>query len=232
VHAAIALATVLGAATLDPGDVPLRTLGLQMIHDGWLGALDDQHTWLPSAITSSNVFMTVISLLVLTRVPNEATRAQAFRALTKLRKATVGWWNGGICACCLVGGMRDADVLGELRATLHEMPEEASPPPGATVLHEEDIVPIRYRSRITGWAWKDDPLRRHAQPVTAPPNPRVTFTRADWLFAYWMARGAGLLRPRRGPGAAEGVYRMGVDVPSWRRSAAPPPGGFGFGRSR
>lgn len=234
VHAAIALATVLGAATLNPGDETLRNLARGMLGDGWPAALDDQHTFVPSAITSSNVFMTVISLLVIARVEHEDARQQAGRALGKLRRATVGWWNAGLCACFLVAGMDHPDVVAEVRATLDAMPEDPTPPVGTQILNEDEIVPIRFRTRITGWAWKEDVKRRHAAPVDAPPNPNVTFTRADWLFAYWMARGAGKLRPEGGPGAVEGAVRIGLDLPPWRRPAPQPERlpSFGFGGDR
>jgi hypothetical protein len=52
------------------------------------------------------------------------------------------------------------------------------------------------------WAWKNDPFRAEWGVERATPSREKTYTRADWLFAYWLARAAGALDP--GPAAGAG----------------------------
>jgi hypothetical protein len=49
----------------------------------------------------------------------------------------------------------------------------------------------------------------------AKPTPIVYWTGADWLFAYWLARAAGELKPRTGPGAEPGAHPIAAPRPVW-----------------
>ena len=51
------------------------------------------------------------------------------------------------------------------------------------------------------------------------PHPTATYTRADWLFAYWLARAAGSLKPKSGPGASDAPPPMAVEMPAWAHAA-------------
>ena len=47
--------------------------------------------------------------------------------------------------------------------------------------------------------WKADPWREEVDLEVAVPSRMTTYTRADWLFAYWLARAAGELDPGSAP---------------------------------
>lgn len=161
--------------------------------------------------------MTALSLLVLARGkhPNAVVRARL--GMRALRNATRGWWNAGICSCWLLGGIgaEQTAILGEIRATLHAMPEQEVPLHPVQTWVEESIVPIQFRARVSGWAWKEDPRRRFVPIQGAREHPRKTNTRADFLFAYWLARAAGMLAPKVGPGANPTAHACAVELPPW-----------------
>ena len=51
------------------------------------------------------------------------------------------------------------------------------------------------RRPVNVWAWKLEPDKEELRGPSAVRDPSRTFTRADWLFAYWLARAAGELDP-------------------------------------
>ncbi len=225
VEAAIGLATILAAAELNPDAQDLRSMVVQMDRDEWDDALDHQFTFFSNQLTSSNVNMTALALLVLARCPHPNANYRARRGLDKLRAATVGWWNAGVDACVLLGGVQnDRDqTIGDIRAALHAMPEEEALPLHVEMVHKNEIVPIAYRTRYSSWAWKEDIESGNLADPNGPSVPHMTVTRADWLFAYWLARAAAVLAPRTGPGADPTAHPVAMDLPPWLREAAAPP---------
>lgn len=220
-YAAIGLATIFAADELNPRHRQIRPMAQELDGKGWDDALSSQNTWLGAILSPSNVNMTTLSLFVLSQGLHRNARYRAAMGLRALRQRTIGWWNAGFCACFLrSGAFRDQtrQLLGEIRATLHAMPEQEVPLVPTQSWREDRIVPIQHRTLNSGWAWKEDVRRMHVPRKGARPHPRVTHTRADWLFAYWFARDAGALRPRVGPGAEPTAHRCPVDLPPWRQA--------------
>lgn len=204
-HAAIGLAPFVAAAALDPQDAGLARMVEGLLADGWHRALPEQFTWLQDLQAPSSVNMTLLSLLVLRIHPRGIVPGKALEGIGRLRAATIGWWNAGFCACALLGGLehRRAWAVDELRAVLHAMPETEVAPARWTERLERTIPNIVQRGP-NHWSWKDQlGLWRDVPPGT-PPG-KVTYTRADWLFAYWLARAAGELDPVANAAPAAGA---------------------------
>ncbi len=193
---------------------------------GWRDALASQNAWLGAFLTASNANMAHVALLAVTLHGDPGSAREARRGLAELRRATVGWWNAGYCACQLLAGSTydHAAVLGELRATLHAMPASEAPPRGARSENRRRIATALERG-VVEWAWKTQADKVQVAPPDAPPDPDVTFTRADWLFAYWLARAAGYLAPVQGPGAVARTARIEPRLPPWRAAPAGAPAG-------
>ncbi len=215
--ASIGLAAVLAAAEMNYPAPDLLNLANRLDRENWDEAISSQNTFFASLITNSNVNMTALSLLVIAKGkhPNAVHRARM--GMGALRNATRGWWNAGICACWLLGGLGQdrTAILGEIRATLHAMPEDEIPIHPVQRWEDGKIVPIQLRTRVSGWAWKEDPRRAYVPLEGAKEHPRLTHTRADWLFGYWLARAAGALRPKAGPGADPTAHHCPMHYPPW-----------------
>ena len=78
------------------------------------------------------------------------------------------------------------------------MPAEEGPYAGTKNVLRSDPVPLARRP-VNEWAWKQRVNLEEEGREGAALDPEVTFTRADFLFAYWLARAAGELDP--GPAA-------------------------------
>jgi hypothetical protein len=100
------------------------------------------------------------------------------------------------------------------------MPEDEVYPGHEGIYSAGRITTIAERG-VQGWTWADHPARFRQWAPWKPGERRWTTTRADWLFAYWLARAAGHLRPLVGPGADPTASRIEPRLPPWR--AAPPP---------
>lgn len=212
--AAIGLAPVVVARRLDPAAADVEVMAQRLRHLGWVKALPEQFTWLRDLQNTSDVQMSCLALTALFLCGDRDVADAARSGLGRLSAASVGWWNGGVLALGLLGGLWDERprVLDELRAVLHAMPEDEVPFARVVERREERIPTIVERGN-SHWSWKDHlGLFREVPPGT--PRSTTTYTRADWLFAYWLARAAGGLDP--GPSAPAGVAR--------------PPGGPGGGR--
>jgi hypothetical protein len=184
--------------------------------DGWRDALSDQQTWLNVHVTASNANMVSLALLSICLLGDRKSGHEARAGLESIRRSTHGWWNAGLCACHLLAtpnrGM--ASLLGEVRVTLHAMPEEEIPPRDAERYNTGRIATIRERG-VVDWAWKTQADKVQAPRPGTPPDPTRTYTRADWLFAYWLTRAAGHLTPTSGPGSRPTEHACPVEVPPW-----------------
>ena len=213
--AAIGLAPfVVGDGATDSG--VLRGTLDRLIKRGWRDALDSQHTSFRHWMSASNVQMVHIALTAIRLKSRSRTmRKQALDGLAELRPATRGWWNGGILACQLIAGPGSPRraVADELRVVLHVMSEDEQPPLGEQSREIGRIATVAERG-ISSWSWKARLERARWAPPGAGKDPTVTFTRADWLFAYWLARAAGDLRPLSGPGAVS-ESRCPAATPAW-----------------
>jgi hypothetical protein len=194
--ASIGLAPVAAARWLDRQDPELERAYRRLQKLGWGRALPEQFTWLRDLQKQSDVNMVALALCTVFLMSDQGESDAARSGLGRLRQATVGWWNGGVLACGLLGGLHEerAAVIDELRAVLHLMPEEEVPFAG-TVERAEGRIPTVWQRGNSHWAWKDqlDLFRYVPEGVTA--REPDTHTRADWLFAYWLARAAGALDP-------------------------------------
>jgi hypothetical protein len=199
-HAAIGSACVLAAKAADGGD-DLVAAWRRLERDGWADAIDSQWSWLGAgAIGASNVNMVHLALLTICLVDDGKARSRARSALHDLRGKTRGWENGGYLACALLAGARGrGDLEEELRGALLRMRPEEVPWEGTRRRTVRDRRPIEDRP-VNVWLWKADPFSEEVGRETARPSLTKTYTRADFLFAYWLARAAGALDP--GPDAA------------------------------
>ena len=223
--AAIGFAAILAAAELNPQDARLRAMLARLDKEGWDEAIPDQHTFVADLVQSSNVNMVTCSLLSITMSLEGGGRYAHYarKAMRTLRAATVGWWNAGICACYLMGGVergRDA-LLGEVRATLHCLPDEEQPRRLVREWHDRKVAPIWMR-QVSSWYWTNDVTWHHEWAPAPELGPSVIWTGADWLFAYWIARAAGELTPQVGPGADPRAHAIAAERPPWTRAGSPP----------
>ena len=140
--------------------------------------------------------MAHLALLVVALEDQGKAKRNALTALHDFRRMTRGWHNGALIATALLAGQgvgRDESVE-ELRETLLEMPPQEVPFVGTKVVERSDVVPLPDRP-IGVWTWKQNVHQMELGRETATLDPRITCTRADFLFAYWLARAAGGLDP-------------------------------------
>jgi hypothetical protein len=193
--AAIGLAAVGVARRLDPHAQDLEVMWQRLKKLGWSSALPDQLTWLRELQSPSDAQMASLALATLFHTSEKDVADAARAGLGRIRASTIGWWNGGLCALGLLGGLADErpQALAELRAVLHGMPEEEVAY-AHVVERKEFAIPTIWERGNSHWAWKDHlGLFRHVPPGT--PLGTVSYTRADWLFAYWLGRAALALEP-------------------------------------
>jgi len=218
--AAIGFACILAAAELNPQDGRLRAMLARLDRKGWDEAIPDQHTFVASLVNSSNVNMVTCSLLSIAMSLEGGGRYAHYarKAMRTLRAATVGWWNAGTCACFLLGGLQDGrdTLVGEVRATLHALPDEERPRRLVRDWRARKVAPIWMR-QISSWYWTNDVTWHHEWAPAETHGPWVYWTGADWLYAYWIARAAGTLQPRVGPGAEPRTHRIAAPRPPWTR---------------
>jgi hypothetical protein len=194
-HAAIGSAAILAAKAVDGGD-DLAAAWRRLEKDGWADAIDSQWSWLGAhSLGASNVNMAHLALLTICLVDDGKARSRARSALHDLRGKTLGWQNGGYLACGLLGGARGrGDMERELRGALLGMRAEEVPFDGTRRVETRDRRPIEVRPTSV-WLWKADPFVEEVGLEAAVPSRTTTYTRADFLFAYWLARAAGALDP-------------------------------------
>ncbi len=195
-HAAIGSAAVLAGATFS-GAEDLWAAWRRLCDKGWDDAIDGQQTWVGGKVLhASNVNMAHHGLLAVALLDQGRAKRNAMAGLREFRRATEGWGNGGLIAMALLAGQqvgRDESV-GELRRTLLDMPAEEGPWKGTWIEERKGPVPF-HRRPVNCWAWKQDANREEMGRENAVLDPKDTFTRADFLFAYWLARAAGELTP-------------------------------------
>ena len=193
--AAIGLATFVVAADLNPKAQDLQRMLGALVADGWVDALPNQNTFSSAIVTASNVNMFSLSLLCLTLAGRPTISHKARLGMKSLRKATVGWWNAGICACFLHAGHagNTRRLLGEIRATLHAIPEKELPRKLVHCYETNAISPI-WQREPSAWHWTNNPRKHYIWRSGGRLDDRLMRTGADWLFAYWIARASGRLR--------------------------------------
>ena len=188
---------MLGALTWDRGDDLLRAWR-KLDKDGWVDALDAQYTWLPVGKlgSTSNMNMVQLALTVIALEDLGKSKKLALSALRDYRRKTRGMHNGAYLALYLLSGnaVGRADVVTELRETLIDMPAAEVPWEGAQIVKRTSVMPV-LRREVSDWAWKVPPTRELVLTPDSHPSTSKTYTRADWLFAYWLARAAGELSP-------------------------------------
>lgn len=218
--AAIGLATLVAAADLNPGDADVARALRRLDQRGWDEALPTQNTQITSLVNSSNVQMTMISLLVIALSDQRGgkPRHYAKKGMLSLRRATVGWWNAAFCAMCLLGDVpTDKRTLrGEFRASLHGLPDAEQPRRLVKQWRARKAAPIWMR-QPSSWYWTNDVTWHHQWEPAKEPGPRVVWTGADWLFAYWLGRAAQEFKPLVGPGAKPTAHRIAAPRPAWTR---------------
>ena len=195
-YAAIGLATILAGKAVFPCP-ELDHAWAKLRDDGWVHALDAQYTWFGGHVTTaSNLNMVHMALLVLATVNEPRVQKNVARALRDLRAKSRGWQNGGFLSMALLSGQapdRPA-MVEELRQTLTDMPPGEQAMIYVAQQFDGPIVPVWMRPNDT-WQWKVESSHVPLSPELAVPDPVRTHTRADWLFAYWLARAAGELDP-------------------------------------
>jgi hypothetical protein len=195
-HASIGLATVRAGLRWSGGQ-DLLDAWRKLDKKGWVDAVDDQNTWLKAVHnTASDWNMIHHALLVLALDDDGKAKRKAMAALRDLRRNSRGWENGSYLGCALLAGQqvdRDESVS-ELREALLRMPAAAGPFLGTRVVTRGSLVPIERRP-VNVWQWKQNPFREEVGREEAVEDPSTTYTRADFLFAYWLARAAGELDP-------------------------------------
>lgn len=216
--ATIGLATTVAAAHLNPEDRYLQEIVSHLGRTGWELAIANQFTFLPSRVTSPNVNMVATSLLVLAQTPNAQGRLglRIGKGMRAIRKATVGWWNAGICACFLLSGSIAPErgrLLGEIRATLHGLPDREQPRQLVRQFRARKIAPI-WQRQPSSWYWTNDVASFHIWKPGGELSDFQHWTGADWLFAYWLTRMAGELIPVVGPGREPRKHPCVMDYPS------------------
>ena len=230
--ASIGYATVVAAAHLNPQDTYLQEIVSHLSREEWDEAVANQFTFFRGRVTSPNVNMCVISLMVLSMTPNARTKLGRWigKGMRALRKATVGWWNAGFCSCFLMAGAMPEQtrfLLGETRATLHGMPEREEPRILLQNYRGRSPAPI-WQRQPSSWYWTNDVAWFHIW----KPDPEGTlggvyWTGADYLFAYWIARKADQLIPVVGPGKEPHLHPCAMSYPRWMPNGVypetPPP---------
>lgn len=218
--AAIGLATLIAAADLNPQDIHVARALRRLDQKGWDEALPTQNTEIADLVNSSNVQMTMISLLVIAMSNQRGGRPAHYakKGLVALRRATVGWWNAAFCAMCLLGDMPgDKRTLrGEFRATLHGLPDREMPRRLVKQWKAKKAAPIWMR-QPSSWYWTNDVTHHHQWEPAERLGPRVVWTGADWLFAYWLGRAAQEFIPIVGVGKDPTAHHIVAERPAWTR---------------
>ncbi len=219
-QAAIGLAALIAAADLNPTDAAVARALRRLDQKGWDEALAHQNTQIAATVNSSNVHMIAIALAVIGRSAQRDGRPAHYakKGMRALRRATVGWWNAGTCACFLLGQMpNDTPRLrGEIRATLHRLPAAEEPRTLVRVWRARRAAPIDQR-QVSSWYWTNDVTLHHEWKPAAKLGPEVIWTGADWLFAYWLGRAAGEFTPLVGAGAKPREHHIPAERPVWTR---------------
>ena len=200
-HASIGLATMLAGARWGGGDDMWRAWR-KLDKEGWVDALDDQNLWVNTFKSQASDWnMVHLALLVIALEGEGKPKRHVMAALREMRRKTAGWENGSYLACSLLAGQQvdRADSVEELREALLSMPPEDGPFRGTETVKRSGVVPLARRP-VNEWAWKQRATVEEVGREGAALDPAVTFTRADFLFAYWLARAAGELDP--GPDVA------------------------------
>ena len=195
-HASIGLATILAGARWG-GRSDLWDAWRRLDKQGWVDALNDQNLWTAAFKNpASDWNMVHLALLVVAMEGEGKPKRHVMAALRDFRRRTQGWQNGSYLACALLSGQQvDRDgTVAELREALLSMPPEDGPFVGTQVVRRSGIVPLARRP-VNEWAWKQRVNAEEVGREAAALDPYVTFTRADFLFAYWLARAAGELDP-------------------------------------
>jgi len=223
--ACIGLAAAVAGANLNPQDAHLQAIVADLAKKGWDDAVAEQFTFIRGRVTNPNVNMATLSLLVLALSPNAKTRLGLWvgQGMRKLRHATVGWWNAGICACYLLSGRLPrvrGQLLGEVRATLHGIPDREEPRILVQQYKIREVAPI-WQRQPSSWYWTNEVDWFHIWKPGGKLSKRVYWTGADWLFAYWLTRMAGELIPVVGPGREPRKHPCVVDRPPWMAAPAP-----------
>ncbi len=195
----------------------------RLIKSGYRDALAEQLTWFGPFLSASNVNMASLALLSVALHADAKTARAAQRGLARLRERTRGWWHGAICATSLLGRapVRAGATVDELRVCLHVLGEEEVPPAGATRTESSGITRINHRVPST-WVWKSSPRTLYRASAGNARHPTLTHTRADWLFAYWLARAAGYLTPSSGVRASLRPLPRPTQIPADISSPRPP----------
>jgi hypothetical protein len=194
--ASIGLAAILeGAVWNDAPD--LWDAWRRLDRKGWVDAVDAQWTELGDTVESaSDRNMVHMALLCLGLDAKGKPQRHAMAALRDMRRHTRGWQNGGFLSCALLAGQEvgRAESVAELREALLGMPADEVPLRGTTKVEVHEPVPTALRPNGE-WLWKSSSFRFEEGREDARPDPTTTFTRADFLYAYWLARAAGELSP-------------------------------------
>ena len=136
--------------------------------------------------------------------------------------------------CWLISGAipeQRGQLLGEIRATLHGIPDRETPRKLVRQYRGKTVAPI-WQRQPSSWYWTNDVAWFHIW----EPDPQgklggVYWTGADWLFAYWITRAAGHLTPVVGPGKEPTKHWCVMEYPSWMPNGVYPgiPATTGFG---
>lgn len=236
--ASIGLATAVGAAQLNPTDAHLQAVVADLSKKGYARAVANQFTFFRGRVTSPNVNMVAMSLLVLALSPHSKTRLGIWvsQGMHAVRQATVGWWNAGFCACFLLSGVmprQRGQLLGEIRATLHGLPDREQPRKLVRQYRGREVAPI-WQRQPSSWYWTNDVAWFHIWKPSDKLSSFQMWTGADWLFAYWLTRMARELIPKVGPGREPEKHPCAMDYPPWMKTARVDrtgPGGPGTGRA-
>ena len=192
---------------------------------GWREALAAMWTGLRVHMSASNSNMGMCALTAIRLwSTDKKTRKYSKEGCIAIRRSSVGWWNAGLCACALLGDINfdESRIVPEIQVTLHMMYERERPYRKRRKQWTSRYRPATIRERgVTDWSWKSKVDQMRIPDVSSGLDDK-TYTRADWLFAYWATRAAGYLRPKTGRGTAE-VVDLGITAPEWAQRLAAQP---------
>ena len=234
-YAAMGLAPFVIAQATNPSATNYRRMR-RLIKQGYRDALSEQLTWFGPFLSASNVNMASLALLSVALHGDPKTSSRARRGLAHLRERTRGWWHGVICATSLLARapVRAQATADELRVCLHVLGEDEVPPVHATRTEAARITRIHER-RPSTWIWKTSPRARYIVRGGRTSHPSITHTRADWLFAYWLARAAGHLAPSSSARSVAGARERQPVLPArapWQLPGQLPPYAVPHGGTR